>query len=241
MSKRMNRTLIQKHSTTIVRNLADLVHSISDLSHPLTKGELRELFVSNVLSLFLTQQFSVGTGVVVNSKGEESNQTDIIVYDNRILPPFINQQNIGVYPAESVIATIEVKSEFKGKDIKESEKKAANLCNCFSRKEKPLCAVFGLTGDPLKRMSDAIKGKRWIKDHVKHIFAICHMGHYCWMNVTSKGWRVALHDDNYEEVKRFMAVLIDNIRTKSAKKLEILNKHRDWISNYIRDKSALYP
>ena len=238
----MKRTLIQKHSTTIVKNLAELVRSISDLSHNPTKGELRELFVSNVLSFFLTQQFSVGNGVVVNSKGTESNQTDIIIYDNRILPPFVNQQNIGVYPAESVIATIEVKSQFKASDIKESEKRAENLYSCYRNKEeKPLCGVLGLTGKPLKLMLKHIKGKEWIDKNIKCIFAICHIDHYCWMNVTPKGWRIALHDDNYEEVKRFIAVLIDNIRRKSAKRMEYLNKHRDWLSNYIRDKNTLYP
>ena len=58
----MGRTLIQKHSTAIVRALIERVSALSDLGHRLTKGELRELFVSNILASFLTNQFSVGSG-----------------------------------------------------------------------------------------------------------------------------------------------------------------------------------
>ena len=106
----MKRTIIQKHSTSIVRGLAERINALVDLDHKLTKGELRELFISNILAQFLTNQFGIGSGIIVNQAGKQSNQTDIIIYDNRIIPSFIREKHIGVYPAECVIATIEVKS-----------------------------------------------------------------------------------------------------------------------------------
>ena len=65
--------------------------------------------------------------IVVNQKGEQSDQTDIILYDNRILPPFIKQQHIGVYPAESVLGAIEVKSHLTKTALLEAEASAKRL------------------------------------------------------------------------------------------------------------------
>jgi len=95
----MNQTLIQKYSTSIINGFIERSKSLSNLQHNLLKGELRELFVTQVLKQFLTAQFQVGSGIIVNQKGEQSKQTDIIIYDNRILPPFIREQYLGVYPA----------------------------------------------------------------------------------------------------------------------------------------------
>lgn len=125
----MKRTLIQQHSSAIIRGLSEKINALTDLDHKLTKGELRELFVSNILHSFLTNQFDVGSGIIINQAGLQSNQTDIIIYDNRILPPFIKEQHIGVYPAESVIATIEVKSYLTNSELLKAEKAAQRLNN----------------------------------------------------------------------------------------------------------------
>src|SRR2546426_12636818 len=103
--------LIKRYSTAIIEGMERKIYASASLEHKLTKGELGELFVSTVLTSFLTSQFDIGTGIVINQRETQSNQTDIILCDNRILPPFIKQQHIGVYPAESVLGTIEVKSD----------------------------------------------------------------------------------------------------------------------------------
>lgn len=108
-SRRTDRTLIQKDSSSLVAGILERVKSLSSLDHKLTKGELRELFVSRILKQFLPIQFDIGTGIIVNHRGDQSKQTDIVIYDNRIMPLFIKEQAIGVYPAESVIAVLEVK------------------------------------------------------------------------------------------------------------------------------------
>jgi len=81
------------------------------------------------LNSFLTTQFDVGSGIILNENGQQSNQTDIIISDNRILPPFLREQGIGVYPAESVIATIEIKSRLERQDIIDAQSAAARLHN----------------------------------------------------------------------------------------------------------------
>jgi len=91
-------TLIKNYSTALVKAFYTKVHAIDKLNHKLTKSELRELFVNDLLVNFITSQFGVGSGIVIDSYGNKSKQTDIIIYDNRILPPIIKNSNLGTYP-----------------------------------------------------------------------------------------------------------------------------------------------
>lgn len=85
------------------------------------------MFLSDLLRPFLTHDFGLGSGIIVNQKGKESRQTDIIVYDKNIIPPFIKESHIGVYPAESVIVTIEVKSNLRKDSISGTESALRHL------------------------------------------------------------------------------------------------------------------
>lgn len=250
----MSRTLIQKHSSSIVRALVERVNALSDLDHKLTKGELRELFVSNILNSFLTSQFGIGSGIVINQKGEQSRQNDIIIYDNRILPPFIKEQNIGVYPAESVIATIEVKSWLRKKELLNAEKSARELHeNVYNPTSsiygdyqylRRLCAVIGFYGNGVKELSEENSGKSWLNEYIKHLFAVCLVNRYSWLYVVEPSWRFKTYDKKTnEETKRFIAVILDNIRTYSEGRFrKLTERHKDWLGIYTRDRDRdLFP
>ncbi len=248
----MNRTLIQKHSSAIIRGLSEKINALSDLNHSLSKGELRELFVSGILKSFLTEQFDIGSGIIINQAGHQSNQTDIIIYDNRILPPFIKEQQIGVYPAESVVATIEVKSNLTNAELLKAEKAAQKLKNeVYAQKYslykdfnlfKPLCAVIGFFGSGNRFLSDSKKGQSWLQENIRNICAICLTNKYAWLNVGKDGWSKRDGDKTtHEETKRFIAVLLDNVRTNSLRRMKQLETdHKDWLSVYIRDQDAVH-
>jgi hypothetical protein len=240
----MTINLIQKHSSAMARALIERINALSDLKHKPSKGELRELLISNLLTSFLTSQFSIGSGIVINSEGQQSNQTDIIIYDNRILPPFIKEQNIGVYPIESVIAVIEVKSWLRTDELKSSDKSANKLRklagNCpISPKLLPICALIGFFGKGPKNLSNEL-GKTWLSKHINALFEICLVGQFSWANIKGNGWRKGNCDqETGEEIKRFIALLIDNTRTISTERFNFLTSgHRDWLSAYIRTKEV---
>jgi hypothetical protein len=54
--------------------------------------------------------FGIGSGIVVSSSGQQSRQTDVIIYDGRPLPPVLLAGDRGIFPIDSVLAVIEVKS-----------------------------------------------------------------------------------------------------------------------------------
>ncbi|MBN1188006.1 MAG: hypothetical protein JXB49_37370 [Bacteroidales bacterium] len=245
----MQRTLIQQYATAIISGFYEKVKSLSRLDHKLTKGELIELFVTEVLSLFLTEQFGIGTGIIINQAGKQSNQNDIIIYDKRILPPFIKQKNIGVYPVESVLGVIEVKSKLTKTAITETENKFMylrnNICsreyNLYKKDEfKPLCGLIGFYGIGSNEIRDP-NGVNWLNKNINNQFSICLVGKYTWLKSKIKDWSICYHDPKtFEETKRFLAVFLDNIRTMSNKKPYALSEeHKDWLSIYIRDQELI--
>ncbi len=243
----MDQTLIQKYSTVLIKGLIEKVISLKQLNHRVTKGQLREIFVSDILKSFLTNQFSIGSGIIINQKGEQSNQNDIIIYDNRIMPPFLNKFNIGIYPAESVVATIEVKSNLTKQELTKAELSAKKLVeNIYSSsssiyeefsKYKPIRAVLGFYGNGITDLKDKAKGKTWLRSNINYLGFICLMDKYSWINMKSNGWVGCIVNETNEEVKRFLAVLLDNIRTLAEVKYQILSQyHKDWLGIYVRDQ-----
>jgi hypothetical protein len=58
----------------------------------------------------LPSRFSLSTGIVVDSSGNESRQQDIIIADTLTAPPFLLAGHIGFFPVELVAGSIQVKS-----------------------------------------------------------------------------------------------------------------------------------
>ncbi|MHA2219827.1 MAG: DUF6602 domain-containing protein [Candidatus Hodarchaeales archaeon] len=241
--------LIKKYSTAIIEGLDKKIKASSSLNHKLTKGELRELFVSSILSSFLTNQFDSGTGIVINQKEEQSNQTDIILYDNRILPPFIKQQHIGIYPAESVLGTIEVKSNLDKSALLKAEEDAKYLHETIFNPGssiyndygdiKPKSGVIGFYGRGPKELMNQEDGAIWLSNNIRYLFAICILGKVSWLNLQGKGWAISESNKDFEETKRFIAVYLDNLRTTSETRINFLGQfaHKDWLSVYIREQN----
>lgn len=237
------RTLIKQYSTGLVKGFTEKVKSIDTLSHPLGKGELRELFISELLNNWLTNQFSIASGFIVDIAGNQSSQTDLIIYDNTLLPPFIKQLNLGVFPIECVLATIEVKSFLDKTELLNSEKNAKKLNEEVQFHKEfgtpfVLQTIIGLKGEPISEINNG--NKEWLEKNIRNLRAICHVSQYCWLRYPPPSNRWVFSNDNLslnEETKRFFAWMLDTIRNKSKKRHQILaNKNISLMSEYIRDQ-----
>jgi hypothetical protein len=244
----MCETIIKEYSTSVMCDFIKRAKEIKKLNHSLFKGELKELFVSDVLRSFLPSQFDIGSGIIVNGVSEQSRQTDIVIYGNRILPPFIKKQNLGVFPVHSVIATLEIKTSLVADELKDANDAAKTLIEGLSGgpyvyyKEggipyglSPLCAIFSFEGG-FAELSERNKGIAWLNENIEHLWLICVAEKYCWAKVGGKGWTNETHTETYNEVKRFIALLVDNIRFHAQERFKYLveQQHFDWLSMYIR-------
>jgi hypothetical protein len=241
-------TLVQTFGTSIVQNFIKKMHSIKSLKHPGAKGQFRESFVAEILGNYLSSQFGTGTGIVVNQRGDQSRQVDIIIYDNRLLPAFIRDYKLGVFPAESVIATIEIKSDFTNDALEKTESDAKYLYENIYCKEgskykdftryRPICAILGYYGSGRPQLKDEIKGKKWLRENIEYLKYIGVVDKYSWIKIKKTGWTCHMVDNSNDETTRFISVLLDNIRWQAELRLRALsNSHRDWLGIYLRHQN----
>ncbi len=84
------------------------------LKHPVS-GTNIETYFRDLLREYLPRRYAVETGFVVNSNGERSDQIDIVVADLHEIPPLSSEPLLKIFPAEAVVAAIEVTSSPKSR------------------------------------------------------------------------------------------------------------------------------
>lgn len=111
--------MLKKAIRCAVDHLRSSYELVGGVKHDGEKGAFREFFLANFLRPLLPHQFGVGSGVVVDASGNQSRQTDVIVYDRRRLPPLMLAGDRGLFPIDSVLVMIEVKSILKAEHLSE--------------------------------------------------------------------------------------------------------------------------
>lgn len=97
-----------------------LAKDAQSVQHSGLHGRFKEIFIDELLTPYLDSTMRICTGIAINSDGRQSNQIDIIIYDSDIIPPALLKREAGVIPAESVLATIEIKSKLNARALKQS-------------------------------------------------------------------------------------------------------------------------
>jgi hypothetical protein len=60
---------------------------VGEMNHPGLRGLFREAFIEDVITPLLATPYKASTGVIVDFQGSQSNQADIVVWDDSIFPP----------------------------------------------------------------------------------------------------------------------------------------------------------
>lgn len=244
MTKSSGKKIVNTYTKALVAGFVSQAKSIAELEHNLTKGQIREVFLQGLLKHFLPGYLGAGTGIIINTQGHQSKQTDIVIYDSRILPPLLVARDPNIFPVEAVVSVVEVKSQLTLPELRKTEKDARHLVDVVFKKNvwlnkatPPLYAVFGLSGSRIRGLST--NNNLWITENIKQLTLICSVGKFSWaqMGGNNPGWRYGTADKNYKEIRRFIAILIDNIRTISNQNWgQCVGEHKDWLGQYIRDE-----
>ena len=88
-----------------------------DVNHQGMKGSFNESELSELIEKVIPTRYIVTKGIVENSKDEQSNETDIIIYDNDILPRYV-KNDLSFIPIEAVKYVFEVKSTLNATELK---------------------------------------------------------------------------------------------------------------------------
>jgi len=78
-------------------------------AHPGTKGNASEPVWLELFQNYLPRRYEAKTAPIVDSKGEFSDQIDVVIYDRQYSPFIFNYQGHVIIPAESVYAVFEAK------------------------------------------------------------------------------------------------------------------------------------
>lgn len=97
-----------------------------NITHNGVKGGLNENEISSIIKEVIPQKYKIAKGVIENSTGNQSNETDFFIYDDEILPPYI-KNDLAFVPVEAVKYNFEVKSTLNSTEIKTTIDKFENF------------------------------------------------------------------------------------------------------------------
>jgi len=97
------------------------------VTHPGARGEASEEDWLRVLHDHLPRRYQANRAFVIDSRGDCSDQIDIVIYDRQYSPFLYNQANQRYIPAESVYAIIEVKQDLTREHVLYAGEKAASV------------------------------------------------------------------------------------------------------------------
>ncbi len=104
-------------------------HIPANAGHPLHKGTPRENFLKTFLINHLSERVAIGQGEIIDARSqanEPRHQNEIVIY-RRNFPRIAFDQTISGYLAESVVATIEVKSTLTKDELTKAVRAAHDI------------------------------------------------------------------------------------------------------------------
>ena len=164
-------TILAQHLINNAEALRQFGKDVGLLNHCVNLGTARENLITNFLKKNLPESIGYHSGELFDCQGARSGQIDIVLHP--ITSPKINlHDTINMFPAETVLAAIEVKSNLKKDDIEkalESSRKVkalnfSNRIDSFSERisdgvdfEKIPFIIFSFQGGEISTLLENMK------------------------------------------------------------------------------------
>ncbi len=117
---------------TLLHGLHDDIHqrlqtARKAFNHPGTKGDASEQIWLSLLQQYLPKRYQAEKAHVVDSKGEFSQQIDVVIFDRQYSPFIFNYEGQIIIPAESVYAVFEAKQSIDADYVKYAHEKIESV------------------------------------------------------------------------------------------------------------------
>ena len=99
------------------------------LEHTTTLGDTCELKWIDWLKKYLPERYCIDKAFIIDSKGNLSQQIDVVIYDRQYTPFIFNDGGAIYVPAESVYAVFEVKQTLNKENLEYAAEKAESVRN----------------------------------------------------------------------------------------------------------------
>ena len=186
------------------------------IEHSTTKGDAFEDIWIDYLRTYLPSRYCVDKAIIIDSKGNKSQQIDLVIYDQTYTPFVFIQKNTKYIPAEGVYAVFEVKPELNKKYIGYAGKKVESVRKLYrtsasiidrGQKRDPISLTKILGG--ILSFDSKIKKDKTIESHMKSLKGLKSLDIGCAVNY--KSFYVDYEKD-------------DNILKNKADSAEVYNK-----------------
>jgi hypothetical protein len=104
-----------------------LKRAAQSIGHAGTQGAVTEDYWIDVFRDYLPKRYEVATGFIIDSRGDRSEQIDIVIFDRHFTPTLLDQQKHRYIPAEAVYAIFESKPHIDKPYLEYAGKKAASV------------------------------------------------------------------------------------------------------------------
>ncbi|PSU69785.1 hypothetical protein C9J22_12970 [Photobacterium phosphoreum] len=248
VNKSIKNNLYQELLRAKIKGAIEEAKAASAISHNGLKGTVLEILISKLFKPLLPSDISIGTGQILDQYTNKlSNQIDIILYDKSILPPILFDGITGIFPIESVLYVIEVKTTLSKKEITNAHKSAKalrnfnylpgmknHLGNDKNHEIEPIVnAIFALksdlSSDEAKRYVNVYSGE---KPYLSHI-CVAEKGY--WFNNGYHWYNVDTVDDydDYDEILSFIGRIMNSYKDIAT------SRRTPKLGNYIIPKNSL--
>jgi hypothetical protein len=110
-------SIILKKFNNKITTLKNEFEVHKDIVHQGVKGGLNENELSSLIKDVIPQKYRLTKGVIENAGGEQSNETDLLIYDDEVLPLYM-KHDLTFVPVEAVKYNFEVKSKLDSTELK---------------------------------------------------------------------------------------------------------------------------
>lgn len=126
--KTLNKFDLESAFLGLQREISQELNTNRDhVKHPVSKGDGTEFKWIETLRKYLPKRYSVDKAFVIDSKGNASEQIDLVIYDRQYSPFLFHRETALYVPAESVYAVLEIKQNLNKKHLKYAVQKAISV------------------------------------------------------------------------------------------------------------------
>lgn len=243
-----------------IRNLISTSDEIENIKHRGLKGAYRESTLGKVIKNYLPFGWDLGSGEIIDSFGETSNEADLLIYNKSIIPPVLFTENEGSYPIESCFYVFEVKTVSTATEIQTTLEKFKNLRKLKSTSaRRPVTVYFAYSTD-LTKESEFERYRKYDNNFGDDplIDVLCVIGKGYWFHnknyknnkLSSITWYFFEHQDNNFEIGVFLSGIINTINPQYPLGFYIIDEtnykkliyHKDFTKDFTVsvEKSAAF-
>lgn len=193
------------------------------LNHPYLIGKFKEILLEQLITPMLASKYSTGSGKIADAHNYISSEIDIVIYSKELIPPILFSENLGIYPSESVLSCIEVKSmldEPQLRDVfnkyKAIKDKIKYIPGNYDENDKPVeHDLFDFTRElfafsSIRNIFDKYKkiDKNWKSEPIINNLCVIGVG---WWGFCANRWKFVPTNTNHEEVIRYLSTLVNTL------------------------------